>query len=1487
MTSPEGSCENQETLETSTLLSVLESGPATHLIPTDFLLLGNLNNLNARIPTLVLKHQAGNHGIEDSLLADLRKSRETDLPNEHTHTNFIKFNKCFRTTMHIDDNATLSDLERFIYDNVKKVDEKDYKLDPALGKDDRKRKLLPVDAKRSKEGDLKRQKPTFSYGAVLASEKLDDINLSNFVHLLERLKNAKDEDWFTLPLVVDQKTLFISPQRLNQLQNCLKTIDVTDLTPELVQSTKDIVTGPLQELIALDWDPFLGSKNDLEFDQMIQAWLIIVSSTLLLQRLLRCSKFIENQIKLIFTSLTLLTNLLTHFFTLKPPQNVNLISVIHAYNSLVEETIPVLQNFSIDENILGELEYHFFKVIYASNNNILISNVLESMRLAASKLILAMYKAYPSQQESIISEIVDKFNDLPALKSKTKQYRFPYGNESVQTVSILILSIIQSETHVFEFNERYFNISENGSKSKSDQALVASFELSLNASITSYQANIDKRCQTFTRLIFKKLINEFALKKALDLLLGDFFVILTYPEYPCCENLVSAILNMAVHVIMTDTVPLNVQTYILELIGKIISKLVVFKSETFNTIPIEITQGNFSEIHSKYLDVLANFQSCNDMVSFELFIMKYLDFLVSFHSDDHKLMDTIKIEIKNLYKYKFGLLKLPVSNKSRTELSMVYQTVILTQSVARKYRTLLNFTLNMLNSPKVKIRSSAVKSLSLLIDNDPNLLVSLKGLIEVKLNENYSNVSDSILNLLSKYLSFNPLEIEKYYASVIEKAFHQNLTIKRKAIKLLVDIHTFSNNPRIRGKIFETLVLKLNDQDGIIVDLSIESLLMLLFVKLGKKYQQENITNLKVKLSINADVDMLIGNLIHLFPSRNWRQYERFLSSNVKRVTKYNKTQISVIKFALGLYINRIIERIIRLNDSSKKEMEYLMGILSSFVQIDAKLIFQDQLISIRPYIISNYENKLSYHTLRIFNVSLNNKNMSDVYEESLRQMLIVNLTKFYSMELNEAVQCLWKLSRNKTKNLVILGNVTIKIVKLLQSLQKSATENNMKLRRVLFLLGSIGKFCNFEPIRKQFIDAGIGLKKESIMLYLLNSLIRLYEQPKASSEVKLDCIKNIMNICVSHPKTFKHPRIIQILNDGLTGTEMNVKVILITSITKFMENIERISNVDANELKRSDEVKFEVDVYHGDSKNDEINSVCSNIVSKYFNTILSYCLSSGEVSFIAVEFLQLAVNFGFAIPMVCFPTISALEIAKSDDIKIMAISMHQKLYHSFASLVESCYVSGLKLTIEYSRKVYPGLNIIRCSNYLKYFIKLIDSPTKITKFYATLFKFINQNINITVLTKISDKEVLNMVSLASFMVVNLKEIDFTRIEELLDIIVNLEKLLLAQTVSVIQHYQLVFYESDDSDTDEWQKYLVLTKCLLMFHRLKECLVNMYGITTTTILKYQNGEEFSHHFQKVDVDCKLSLDDLDLLNYKRDKYTIKEMFQLLERSIEN
>lgn len=1501
---PDPGSIDTESLDDYALMTYCQSNPL--LLPMNVGLGLNLHQIQVHQSGLVLKSESGMNTMDQDILNDMKQkltqtgdnANDDKSANDEHISNYIKFNKqsikdiipslnlSKDSAMH----GTFSDLELFIMENVKPVTSGDYKSEFVNKKREFILSSTPelVDVGTS----LKKSKATFNYQPQ--NTDFSDINLKGLINILKNLIDTE----FSLLFDHTNSPKFIPASQMSQIRHYLKSINTINDTI-ITDQLKDIIGDQIEEILALEWDLFIKSNNPLEWEQLIEVLEILINSTFISVDLLEYSaEFIENQLYTIFKSIITLGRFLHQLFSNKyPKEKINFHSIIAYFCSLIDYSLPVLIKHRISENIIGELEFNFSNIVCSAiQTNLELSNSLEILRLKSSSILLTIFEHYESQQDVIISELMDRLEELPILKSKTKQYRFQNGNESVQVVSILLIQFIQCEDHKFDVNEKYFNLIDQKAKTKSDKSIIQNFENDLTKSVNDYFVKIDKLCLLITNLIFKRLVNDFAnVKRQLDLLINDFLTTLSHVEFSCCENLLSSILKMGLHLVMADTIHSNIQSYILELIGKIISKLLQFRANEFNDmIPINISSNNFEKIDKIYCDILSYLQTNTKPKTFNLLITKYIKLLKDLKPSDEEdvLNDLITMNLIKLYKYKFQIEKMPtISDQSETDISVAYQTIMLTQPIANNYQYLLNFTLNMLNNTSVKIRAAAIKSLSILIDNDPDLLVRLRNVIENKLTEHYSNVTDSILNLLIKYHNYNSKEIEKYYSMVISKTFGQSLQIKKKSIKLLMHIYRSSSNSSIMDKIFETLVLKLADPDHFIVEFVTEELLNLIFVSIGRRFHHETTSIVKIKLDLNSKLDVVISNMVYIFDTSNgsnWYQFEQFIIKTGKMIHKLPKGYFQYIKYTSMLYINRIVEKIIDINQLSDKLMENLMGVLCTFVSMDNKLIKQDQLVSLKPYIISNYENKISFYTLKIFNCSLNkNVDYESDFSESLRCLLVKNLTRFYPLELSESVQCIWKLSKHNETNLVILGSLTIKIIQLLLK-YKASKSKDVKFRRILYLLGSIGKFCNFEKIRKMFLDAQIGLKKESIMLYILNQLIYFYQLNTSSKGLKVDCIKNILNICVSHPKTFKHPKILKILDDGFKGDDITIKAILISNITTFMENIEKISNVDFIEMKKSDEVKFEIDVYHGNSKNDEINSICSNLVSKYFDTILTYCLDdSYELSFNSTKFLQFSVNFGFAIPMVCFSTISALEIARSDYIKSMAVEMHKKLYGSFASLIESCYIPGFRKTIDYSIKLYPGMNVIKSSNYLRYFIKLIDSPAKISKFYQLIFKFIKQNISMIEFTKLETEEVLKMVHLSAFMVVNLESIEISKLDEVLAIIVFVEKLLLSQSPNIIQHYQLVFYESDDSDLQEWVKYMVMCKCLIMFHRLKVNLVQTYGISSSTIMKFQDGDQMVQKaVSKVEADLKLQIDDLDLINYNQTMGDIKEMFELLISTVE-
>ncbi|GMM27857.1 hypothetical protein DAMA08_005730 [Martiniozyma asiatica (nom. inval.)] len=1535
--------EEFEELGTGTeLVEALEKTPFTFFVPKKYTVsLAVPYNLSVYPNNLVLKNgirTEDNVNIENELINLIGK--------EEAEMNFIKFNSFpgsndNEITIDLEHNLPqLSSFEKHILSTVTHVDDKAYtdntillentissksndvmgyisnilnkKSSPIKRKNEQEEKGGVFVKKVKTETKNSNQNTNFNYSSSMDHIISKNLNVNGATEIIRQIINTEKSDsdcWEAFNFLFDpmENKWFVKDKHLSQLKGYIQSLcdskSLNELDSTSIEKIQDFLFDTVNSALEVDWFQMSHSMIPDELDSYFQFSTKCITCLFILIDLLfntgNIPQFIENKMNIIWKVFILFGKEFYQFYKLEMSINnlPMLKQLLEDYTKLVDKLSFLVLSIEIEEGILGELEYVFTNLIFADlkrekKEKEIIFNTLEYLRYSASNVLVSIFHKYPDQRDFILNDLVDRFTALPTLKSKVKQYRLGFG-VSVSVFSILIVRLPSLNNNLsIDIDPAYWKILEIPQKAKSEIELISQIETSFVTVIQKHHEAITKITDHFAHLLLKKIVAELGadLKKVLDVFFNDILTILNYPDFPTCEYLLTSIMNMMIKISMSDLTPANIQAYCLEIIGKMVSKVLIIKNNHhIDIVPLNITEKNFKLVHNNYVSVLTYLKEKNEGSYIQLFA-KYMwilhkslqEYQIESKAKDESFINVLKNCISELSAIFWGSesLKLTAPEQSISEIIGNYEFILLTQNFSKGFTHLLYFTIGKLNDNKVKTRASAVKSITLLIDKDPLLLSNqnLKQTIENRLAENYAQVNDSILELLDKYLNSNPEQIETYFLSICNKVMDPKLSVKRRAIKLASRLYNLSTNKSVKMKVCEVLLAKLVDEEDSMVTLASECLMDLWFLQPANYYfETQDSTNKTIKLSMCFDEIISIMINISNLGENWWVQFERFIKERIFYKGRLVNKNFKFIKVSSQQLINRILELVTEVHVGNFKKDD-LMALLAVFVKADCNLITQNQLLSLQPYIIDDKSSgsKLCYYTLQVFNMSLNNgtKNLDDKFVETCWKSLLTRITRFYANELTEAMQCMWKLAKNNHR-LELLAKASIKILRMLLTYSKNFKSGNLKfimdhrLRRLIFLIGNFAKYCNFERVRYLFLEANIGLRKESITTFILNNIL-VYCDTSLDTISRVDSIKNALGICITHPRAFRHPHIISLMDSSFKKKDENIKIVVITAIASFMKRVEIQSNErNGLENKISDEIEIDEKAYHGESTETESDAICSNLVQKYFESILGCCLvHNEELSIIAIKFLQFSVKFGFAIPMLCFPTISALECSRFGYIKQLAIEMHQKLFEKYSSLIESCYIPAFKLAIKNATSLYPGLNIIRSQTYFKYFTKLVKdhkSQMKIKKLYDSIQRLLVKTVSMIEFENLNSEQVKDRQQDVAFLALNLKEIEYSTLNEVLNVVNIIDKILITQSSTVLQPYKLIFDEND-KDIHEWFKYQIMAKCLIMLHRVKICLMNNYGVNDKLLLKYQelpNAKEFKIP-TKLHDESQLKIDDLDL-----------------------
>lgn len=554
----------------------------------------------------------------------------------------------------------------------------------------------------------------------------------------------------------------------------------------------------------------------------------------------------------------------------------------------------------------------------------------------------------------------------------------------------------------------------------------------------------------------------------------------------------------------------------------------------------------------------------------------------------------------------------------------------------------LNSLGHFLESPKVKIKTKSVKILAVLSDYHPSLLssVSLQQSLSARLCDEATLVRDAVYEFLGKYIRAHPYEADKYCSQLCNALNDEGVSVRKKAIKLSKDIY-FMFGEQAKIAVGNRLLKRLNDEEDSIKN-EVVSVMM-----------QCWITPLATKET--AKISTL--DLINLARAhhKTLENLEMFLESYVLKNPDTPKLMESLIESLLDLVSD----------DSDYKEGALLL--LSICSKCTPELIGQNKLIALQPYLIddANCSTRSYQFALRVLkNVLPTVTALRPDFIDPVQGFLLKKLTRLSNKELHEAVPSLWQFCKIK-KDFLKMVNAAISTMKMMRKYLDHQIERDNRLAKLMQLLSNLVKHCELEKHRQTFLSAGIGLKKNEPVVSLAVKYISSFCQTSNPLSTEIIGVSCLLVTCSNYPRILMSQPVLAVFDEALKSTREMVKALVQTMIV-FLREKDRPVEAGSSSLE------------------DIVDDACPGLVQRYINSMLSLSLSDkGEYAYLPFQFVQVALDLGFANPKICISTVIALEASTVASVRSSAINIHKDLFEKHESLVDSNYQESIRLAFE------------------------------------------------------------------------------------------------------------------------------------------------------------------------------------------------------------
>lgn len=970
-------------------------------------------------------------------------------------------------------------------------------------------------------------------------------------------------------------------------------------------------------------------------------------------------------------------------------QLISLYGSVSLIPSLIEKR-PLL-----DDELISKLVYLFSSMLMSddieSSVSIQIQPYKDNLKSVSKMVLILLFKKFPDQRELLVEELLSNVEKLPT-KRIQKRLRKVQADVFVTDFTITIISLLENLNSFQSCN------SITGEESNTVDLFKERY-VSDHNSLECFSNQI-------TDTIFQRFIETPSkYRHSLENYVQDLTALLRLPNWSMSQYLLNSMMKKLLLIFnLKNQQSANVETICLQVLGTIGASIFDIRCATLpnqgnNLIQLCNYPDAIPQYFTSFRKCIHFVASCSDRESSREFLWQQrLGTLLKLWEYDEKVEEGEKREddedskvtklIRKEISYNSGLLlenSSKYGNMDFSDIESDYCSVLHGLQLLKLYEPYLNVVLSLLGSEKIKIRSTAIKCLSMLAGRDKGILSSpmVKETIEKALIDSSASVKDAILDLVS--IGSSSID---FYRQINMNYDHESVLVRKHVMKINKTIYDESETRSIKVFVACRILLRTEDEEDTIIDMAKQILL------------ERWISTIVEEQSLEKQAEVCDGVISVMSGVANAdekcaQHFEWFLNFFLLNRNMHSSERYDNVFQCLNKLTDTLVQYIVEVqgtdskSDGQKKKRTDYLNLLAKFSDTSVSFITKDHIVALYPYLLSDASSDLHYYILLVFkNTFEKTANFKQKFLYDVETTLLSKLPRMNVREIDQAMPLVWKVSKQRGDTSRVTRACSSCFQHLNPYIKQANTNVNIsvegKLQRLLYLATGFARFCNFgiQSEKPQFVN-----DDESVYAYVAKCLLVL-SKVGIPYIIRRITIKNLAQLCCAHPKLFNSKRILELLDEEFESGHIEVKLVLLESLYDFFTLEERKSirkvgvnsSVSSNKALKAKLLK--------EKKTETINDgICSALVTRFLKNVLRICLSENiKNSLVAVRLLKLILQHGYTNPSHCIPTMIALVGSTNNYMSYVATGVLNDLFERYETMVFGGISQGIKTALEYSK---------------------------------------------------------------------------------------------------------------------------------------------------------------------------------------------------------
>ncbi|RHZ50276.1 hypothetical protein Glove_502g15 [Diversispora epigaea] len=667
------------------------------------------------------------------------------------------------------------------------------------------------------------------------------------------------------------------------------------------------------------------------------------------------------------------------------------------------------------------------------------------------------------------------------------------------------------------------------------------------------------------------------------------------------------------------------------------------------------------------------------------------------------------------------------------------------------------------------------------------------------------------------------------------------LNVRKRVIKLLRDIYLKSADQSMMIDIGCKILMRINDDDDHVKELALKTV-QELWLSLFKHQK-----NVNVHLDGFEDEDerqsefnymsavgkkevlarsLLIVGVSGRLGERNGHVMGGFFKKVLEKDDKQRREVLNICQ----CIVDCLFEHLLTLQDSnSKSEVVSCISTICLLSSASPTLV-ANHVVTLQPYLKSASspdDQSILYYVLIIYrNVLPLLKRPNPIFLNELETALIGLLTKSPQKILQEVVPCLCVIIDKLTFNYARLTKLLRSCIEKLKLEQKQLETGKVlsSARNVMVLLLIIGLLCkNFDFDKKRAEQPekmkDLNTIDKGPIVAIIFQLVLYFCKDGLSEMVQKMALQSLGFIYLSYPIIMLRPESTDLMDRILNTGAMDMKIQLMKVFLDFLVAEQQKINADLEDKKNKKNIPVDLKVLIGNADEFAEAGVSSSLMQRYLDRILECTFDQTQsLKIVALDVLGNIIQQGLAHPVLCMPTIVAMETSPESNIRDKAFKLHQHLNEKHASLIHSRNVDCVRKAYAFQKQIANGKPVVG------YAIHSQEEPPEalLNSMYSLLKdKRKSRNDFLISIVKTFDfdlkrcEETKVDIGFCKFVAENLATIDYKTIEEVLHVIYLINRVLSVVAISVLHSVQkntqfnnMVLDDSGDLVLDNVRVYI-------------------------------------------------------------------------------